>query len=146
MEIGIQYIGGLIDEAELREVRALAQGYGYELKENDIGWKPFAHSGVGNGVFLFLSPALLDAIATGVISSASYDALKTIIRRFFGAISGKTYTIVRAGNNFSEQKAKFYLKGPDAELHVEVTSENADAIHFAIREIVEAFKDANKEN
>jgi hypothetical protein len=25
------------------------------------------------------------------------------------AISGKTYTIVRPGNNFTERKAKFYL-------------------------------------
>ena len=37
MKIGIQYVGGLLDETELREIRALAKDHGYELKENDIG-------------------------------------------------------------------------------------------------------------
>lgn len=146
MQIGIQYIGGLLDEAELRDIRALSEDHGYELKENDVGGKAFASGGEFAGFFLFLSPALLEAIATGVISSASYDALKTIVSKVASAISGKTYTIIRPGNNFAERKAKFYLRGPESDLQIEIPSENADAIHAAIQEVVEAFKYANKEN
>lgn len=146
MKIGIQYVGGLLDETELREIRALAKDHGYELKENDIGGKPFALGGEFTGFFFFLSPALLEAMATGVISSASYDALKTMIGKVARGISGKTYTIVRPGNNFIERKAKFYLKGPWSDLQMEIPSENADAIHAAIQEVVEAFKNADKAN
>lgn len=146
MQIGIEYAGGLFEEADLREIRALAKDHGYELKENDIGDKPFAHGGEFAGFFLFLSPALLEAIVTGVISSASYDALKTIIRNVARATSGKTYTIVRPGNNFTERKAKFYLKGPGSDLKIEIPSENVDAIHAAIQEVIKAFRDANKAN
>jgi hypothetical protein len=146
MQIGIQYIGGLLEETELREIRALAKSNGYELKENDISGKPFALGGEFAGFCLFLSPALLEAIATGVISSASYDALKTMIGKLAQAISGKSYTIVRPGNNFTERKAKFYLRGPRSDLQIEIPSENADAIHAAIQEVVDAFKDTNKGN
>ena len=107
MQIGIRYIGGLVEEAELNDIRTLAKSHSYELEEYDIGGKPFAHGGEFAGFLLFLSPALLEAIATGVISSASYEALKTIIGKIARAVSGKTYTIVRPGNNFKEKNAKF---------------------------------------
>ena len=146
MQIGIQYIGGLLEETELREIRTLADGNGYELKENDISGKRFALGGDFSGFCLFLSTVLLEAIAAGVISSASYDALKTIIRKIARAILGKSYTIVRPGNNFTERKAKFYLRGPMSDLQIEISSENADVIHTAIREVVDAFKETNRGN
>jgi hypothetical protein len=133
----------LIEETDLLEIRALADEHGCELKENDIGGKPFAHGGEIAGFFLILSPAVLEAIATGVISNASYDALKAMVGKVASAISRKGYTIIRPGNNFTERKAKFYLRGPEFDLHIEIPSENADAIDAAIREVVEAFKNAN---
>lgn len=102
------------------------------------------HGGEFAGFLLFLSPALLEAVSTGVVSSATYDALKSIIGKVAKAVSGKTYTIVRPGSNFTETKAKFYLKGPRADLKIEIPSENADAIDSAIQQVVEAYKDANK--
>ncbi len=146
MQLRIQYVGGLIEEAELREIRALAEDHGYELKENDIGGKPFAHGGEFVGFFFLLSPALLEAIATGMISGASYDALKSMVGKVAKAISGKSYAIVMPGNNFTERKAKFYLKGPRSDLQIEIPSENPDAIHAAIQKVVDAFKDVNKED
>jgi hypothetical protein len=144
MHIKFQYVGGLLEEAELIDVRAIAEEHGYELKEYDISGKPMAHGGELEGFLLFLTPALLEAISTGVVSSATYDALKTIVAKIAKAVSGKTYSVVRPGNNLTETKAKLYLTGTKANLKIELPSENTDAIDSAIHQVVEAYKDANK--
>jgi hypothetical protein len=58
MQIEIQYVGGLLKETEILEIRSLADDHGYELKENDVGGKPFADIGEFAGFILSLSPAL----------------------------------------------------------------------------------------
>ena len=144
MEVGIQYLEGLISEKELHEIREIAQKNELAFKEVDIGQKgPFAHAGEIVNFFFFLSPAILGAIASGVISNASYDALKIMIYKTSTAISGKKYSIVTR-NGTTEKKAKFHLKGGRVNLHIEIPGNSTEAIEKAIEEMVDAYKDANK--
>ena len=143
MDVGIQYLSGLISEGSLKEIREIASINNLELKEKDISGVAFAHAGEIATFFFFLSPAFMEGVVTGVVSNTTYDAVKSMISIAANSISGKEYSTIAKDKN-TKKMAKFHLRGGKVELIIEIPGNNLKAIDSAIDKTISAYKDANK--
>ncbi|MBF4405825.1 hypothetical protein EAY15_21915, partial [Vibrio anguillarum] len=61
-------------------------------------------------IFVMLSPALVHAIATGLLTNAVYDALKTQLLALSRDVKGKTYKRISGSESIKTIDADFGVK------------------------------------
>ena len=145
MDIGIQYISGLVSDVSIQEIELIAKENGLELKTRDLSTQVFASADTAV-FFIMVSPILLQSISDGLISSATYDAIKLIAKKLADQISGQSYSKVRS-KEIESKVAKFYLKTQSSTLKIELPANDKEAIEKALNKLVKAHvKLSNKDS
>lgn len=143
MDVGIQYIDGLISKDDLKELREIANKNELEFEERNVSGVVYNEIGEISNFFFFISPLFLEALANGLITNGVYDALKTMLKISANSISGKKYYKITV-NGPVEETAKLHLKSGKKDLIFEIPSKNEEAIVLAIKELTSAYKEDNR--
>lgn len=143
MDIGIQYISGILSSEQLEEISALCEKGKLDLEIHDITGRAYASGADLTQFFIVLSPVIIESISSGIISNVSYDIIKAVIFKCANAISGKTYFKQTSSKKVSAV-AKFYLRSSKSELFFEIPANSTKAIEKSIKKLVAAYEKDQK--
>ncbi|MBF4443952.1 hypothetical protein EA908_28795, partial [Vibrio anguillarum] len=111
MELKLIYFKDIIDDSTINESTESLNLHGLSLNTYDRSGRLEASlSDFVSQIFVMLSPALVHAIATGLLTNAVYDALKTQLLALSRDVKGKTYKRISGSESIKTIDADFGVK------------------------------------
>ncbi|HCE2128569.1 TPA: hypothetical protein NG573_004808 [Vibrio parahaemolyticus] len=111
MELKLIYFKDIIDDSTINESTESLNLHGLSLNTYDRSGRLEASlSDFVSQIFVMLSPALVHAIATGLLTNAVYDALKTQLLALSRDVKGKTYKRISGSESIKTIEADFGVK------------------------------------
>ncbi|HIF6044091.1 TPA: hypothetical protein ACX3G9_004606, partial [Vibrio parahaemolyticus] len=111
VELKLIYFKDIIDDSTINESTESLNLHGLSLNTYDRSGRLEASlSDFVSQIFVMLSPALVHAIATGLLTNAVYDALKTQLLALSRDVKGKTYKRISGSESIKTIEADFGVK------------------------------------
>jgi len=111
VELKLIYFKDIIDDSTINESTESLNLHGLSLNTYDRSGRLEASlSDFVSQIFVMLSPALVHAIATGLLTNAVYDALKTQLLALSRDVKGKTYKRISGSESIKTIDADFGVK------------------------------------
>lgn len=102
--IHLSYLGGLIDNEEIREIEETLKQSQLELScFNKSGLLQAAFEDYLNVVYIAINTPLISNILTGVVSSIVWDSIKVTVKKVWDKVKNEEYIKLTAG---SQEKKK----------------------------------------
>lgn len=123
MEIKLTYYSDLIDNRTLSLIDEKLKQYSISLSKNDISGQPqMGADDILSQTIIVLTPLLAQGIATNILSSLIYDALKTPILTIWESLKNKKITKFYPNGKHEEKETslgiKFRVNNDDYELKI----------------------------
>ncbi|MFI0397916.1 MAG: hypothetical protein ACH34X_02455 [Thiolinea sp.] len=146
MIIKLTYFTGIIDRSKISEVDNILRNENIGLSLVDkTGHAQMSLDQLISQIYVTIPPAIVSAIASGLLTNAMYDAIKTSLLEISSNLKGKTLVKISPKNETKEVPANFGVKFEAGENNFDLQFSSELSKELQDKCIEEAFSIIKKE-